>query len=104
MVEKQKDPLIAQKIFIVSPQLVEVSNIDEKDVKIVEDYDMYYKKLQRETTIIPNVIGMAGMDAVSLLENIGLNVKLIGNGTVHKQSLKSGSQIKSDKKITLYLS
>ena len=95
---------IAQKIFTVSPQLVEVSNIDEKDVKIVEDYDMYYKKLQRETTIIPNVIGMAGMDAVSLLENIGLNVKLIGNGTVHKQSLKSGSQIKSDKKIILYLS
>ena len=47
---------------------------------------------------------MAGMDAVSLLENIGLNVKLIGNGTVHKQSLKSGSQIKSDKKIILYLS
>jgi cell division protein FtsI (penicillin-binding protein 3) len=44
------------------------------------------------------------MDAVSLLENIGLNVKIVGNGTVNKQSLKSGSKIRFGKKITLYLS
>ena len=44
------------------------------------------------------------MDAVSLLENIGLNVKIIGNGTVKKQSLKSGIPISSGEKITLYLS
>jgi cell division protein FtsI (penicillin-binding protein 3) len=47
---------------------------------------------------------MAGMDAVSLLENIGLNVNIVGNGTVNKQSLKSGSHIRSGEKITLYLS
>ena len=52
---------------------------------------VYYEKLQNESITIPNVVGMAGMDAVSLLENIGLNVKIIGNGTVNKQSLKSGS-------------
>ena len=39
-------------------------------------------------TEVPNVTGMSGMDALSLLENIGLEVRLVGNGTVAKQSLK----------------
>jgi cell division protein FtsI (penicillin-binding protein 3) len=95
---------IAQKIFTVSPQLVEVSDINEKDELVIADYELYYEKLQNESITIPNVVGMAGMDAVSLLENIGLNVKIVGNGTVNKQSLKSGSKIRFGKKITLYLS
>ena len=95
---------IAQKIFTVSPLLVEVSDINEKDELVVTDYEGYYEKLQNESITIPNVVGMAGMDAVSLLENIGLNVKIVGNGTVNKQSLKSGSHIRSGDKITLYLS
>ena len=53
---------------------------------------------------IPNVIGMAGMDAISLLENLGLKVKTIGIGTVSKQSLESGSKIKEGQKIILNLS
>jgi cell division protein FtsI (penicillin-binding protein 3) len=95
---------IAQKIFTVSPLLVEVSDINEKDELVVTDYEVYYEKLQNESITIPNVVGMAGMDAVSLLENIGLKVKIVGNGTVNKQSLKSGSHIRSGDKITLYLS
>jgi cell division protein FtsI (penicillin-binding protein 3) len=95
---------IAQKIFTVSPLLVEVSDINEKDELVVTDYEIYYEKLQNENITIPNVVGMAGMDAVSLLENIGLNVNIVGNGTVNKQSLKSGSHIRSGEKITLYLS
>jgi cell division protein FtsI (penicillin-binding protein 3) len=81
-----------------------VSDINEKDELVVTDYEVYYEKLQNESITIPNVVGMAGMDAVSLLENIGLNVKIVGNGTVNKQSLKSGSHIRSGDKITLYLS
>lgn len=95
---------IAQKIFTVSPELVEVSDINEKDELVIADYELYYEKLQNESITIPNVVGMAGMDAVSLLENIGLNVKIVGNGTVNKQSLKSGSKIRFGKKIILYLS
>ena len=44
------------------------------------------------------------MDAVSLLENIGLEVRIVGNGTVFKQSLKIGEKIKKGKLITLNLS
>jgi cell division protein FtsI (penicillin-binding protein 3) len=46
---------------------------------------------------------MAGMDAVSLLENSGLRVKLIGNGTVATQSINKGEAFKNGQQITLSL-
>jgi cell division protein FtsI (penicillin-binding protein 3) len=95
---------IAQKIFTVSPLIAEVSDIDSKDVLVVNDYESYFPKVQKEISEIPNVIGMAGMDAVSLLENIGLKVRIVGNGTVSKQSLKTGEKIEKGKQITLNLS
>ena len=95
---------IAQKIFTVSPLIAEVSDIDSKDVLVDNDYESYYPKVQKDNSEIPNVIGMAGMDAVSLLENIGLEVIILGNGTVSKQSLKSGGKIEKGKQITLNLS
>ena len=95
---------IAQKIFTVSPLITEVSDIESKDFLVVNDYESYYLKVQKEIFEIPNVIGMAGMDAVSLLENIGLEVRIVGNGTVFKQSLQTGEKIKKGKQITLNLS
>ena len=53
---------------------------------------------------MPNVLGMAGMDAVSLLENIGLKVKIIGNGAVSKQSIGSGKKVTKGEQIILNLS
>jgi cell division protein FtsI (penicillin-binding protein 3) len=47
---------------------------------------------------------MAGMDAVSLLENLGLRVQVVGNGTVSAQSIKSGELLKKGQLITLSLS
>jgi cell division protein FtsI (penicillin-binding protein 3) len=37
---------------------------------------------------------MPGMDALSLLENLGLKVKVIGNGKVQSQSINAGTQLK----------
>ena len=53
---------------------------------------------------MPNVKGMAGMDAVSLLENLGLKVQIVGNGTVADQSIESGQALKSGQQIVLTLS
>ncbi|MEL6484056.1 MAG: PASTA domain-containing protein, partial [Bacteroidota bacterium] len=53
---------------------------------------------------VPNVKGMSGMDAVALLENIGLKVEVKGNGKVTKQSVDHGTDIKTVKTITLELS
>jgi cell division protein FtsI (penicillin-binding protein 3) len=42
---------------------------------------------------VPNVIGMPLNDAVYLLENAGLRVKVDGSGTVRSQSFKAGNKI-----------
>lgn len=95
---------IAQKIFTESRNIESVKSIDQPDPLIEKDFERYYAKLQQAPKTIPNVTGMAGMDAVSLLENIGLRVQLVGNGTVSTQSIKSGETFKKGQLITLNLS
>jgi len=95
---------IAQKIFTDSPLIAEVASINETDKNVNVDYQNYYTNSQKSFSEIPNVLGMAGMDAVSLLENLGLQVKIVGNGTVAKQSLKSGEKLEKGTQITLNLS
>lgn len=43
--------------------------------------------------LVPDVIGMTAKDAVYLIENSGMNVRLIGAGKIMKQSIKPGSQV-----------
>lgn len=95
---------IAQKIFTESRNIENVKNIDRLDPVIERDYDNYFASLQQSKKEVPNVIGMAGMDAVSILENLGLRVQVIGNGTVESQSIKSGGALKKGQLITLNLS
>ncbi|WP_347374183.1 penicillin-binding protein [Aequorivita sp. Q41] len=95
---------IAQKIFTDSQSIDSVEEIEKVDPVIEKDFEKYYAKLQQPAKTIPNVAGMAGMDAVSLLENIGLKVKIIGHGTVSSQSLKPGEILKKGQQITLNLS
>ena len=47
---------------------------------------------------------MSGMDAVTLLENLGIKVKAIGVGKVNKQSLNPGVKLDKSKTIILELS
>ena len=95
---------IAQKIFTESPLIAEIANVDEEDPILEKDYETYYPKAQAHYTKVPNVKGMAGMDAVSLLENLGLKVQTVGNGTVADQSIASGEALKRGQQITLKLS
>ena len=53
---------------------------------------------------VPNVKGMSGMDAVAMLENLGLDVEVVGNGKVKKQSISQGTDLTKVKKIVLELS
>ena len=95
---------IAQKIFTESSIIEEVENLNQPDSKLVSDFDRYYAQLQKAPKTIPNVKGMAGMDAVSLLENLGLKVQIVGNGSVLNQSVKPGEAVKKGEKIILKLS
>ncbi len=54
--------------------------------------------------IVPNVIGMGARDALNILENAGLRVKITGRGTVLKQSIEAGTKITKGQSIILELS
>lgn len=95
---------IAQKIFTDAPVIDEINNINEKSETVKANYDNYYTVAQKYKTIMPNLKGMSAMDAISILENMGLKVQTQGNGTVSKQSVKSGQKVKPKSVITLVLS
>lgn len=95
---------IAQKIFTDSPTTNEVKNLKKKDVKQEASYDSYYTSMRKKQEVVPNVKGMTGMDAVALLGNLGLRVKIIGIGKVRNQSVLPGNRIEKNTLITLELS
>ena len=95
---------IAQKIFTDAPSTNEIKNLDKKIPKQESDYDSYFAKTQNKLKVIPNLKGMSGMDAVALLGNLGLKVKVVGVGKVKKQSLEAGQNLVKNTTILLELS
>lgn len=95
---------IAQKIYTTTAFNVKevAENVSISDVD--KNYQEYYQKLQKDHNVIPDVKGMSGMDAVSLLENLGLKVEFVGVGKVETQSIKKGVKIKKGAIIRLKLS
>jgi len=95
---------MAQKIHAISPMVDEVNGKIIEDADLEKEYQQYYAEVQKKYNTIPNVKGMCGMDAVSLLENLGIEVEVHGNGKVKKQSVDQGTNIKQVRKIILELS
>lgn len=95
---------IAQKIFTDAPSTNEINNLNKKNGKQEANYNQYFAKSQNQNNKIPNVKGMSGMDAVALLENLGVKVKAIGVGKVKKQSLEPGQHLDRSTTIILELS
>lgn len=58
--------------------------------------------LARQT--MPNVLGMGLKDALYLLENAGIRVKVSGKGTIRKQSVLPGTKFSRGTELTLELS
>ncbi|NAY92370.1 PASTA domain-containing protein [Muricauda sp. JGD-17] len=95
---------MAQKIHAISPMVDEVEKRIYNQENLERAYQRYYAQAQKKYSTVPNVKGMSGMDAVSLLENLGLKVEVQGNGKVIKQSIEQGADIKKVDKIILELS
>ncbi|MGB1042136.1 MAG: penicillin-binding protein [Tenacibaculum sp.] len=95
---------IAQKIYTTTP--IDNQNVSDKIeyANLDAQYQDYYTKLRKYKTIMPQVIGMGGMDAVALLENMGLKVRFSGMGKVTQQSVKKGEKMKKGTTVYLKLS
>jgi len=54
--------------------------------------------------LVPNVVSMGAKDAIYLLENAGLRVRLVGRGSVRSQSIAPGSRVRKGDQIILEMS
>jgi cell division protein FtsI (penicillin-binding protein 3) len=95
---------IAQKIFTDAPSTNEIKKLNKKNSIQENNYSNYYTKVQKKQNSIPNVKGMSGMDAVALLGNLGLNIKVKGTGKVKSQSIQPGQTFNKNTIIILELS
>lgn len=75
--------------------------MEVKHVAVEKEFDSYYKTAQTYKTIMPNVVGLPLMDALALLENMGLKVKFQGVGIVKSQSLDKGLKIKKNQTVVI---
>ena len=95
---------IAQKIYTDAPSMDFIDNINQTSEAVENQFRAYYKLAQAATNIMPDLKGMPAMDAIAILENMGLKVTTIGHGIVEKQSLVSGQKVKPNTNIVLELS
>jgi cell division protein FtsI (penicillin-binding protein 3) len=95
---------IAQKIYANNPLIDKVKDLEPHNLELEEAFEQYYAAAQKKYDKVPNVKGMSGMDAISILENLGLQVEVRGNGKVRKQSIPRGTDLRKVRKIVLELS
>jgi cell division protein FtsI (penicillin-binding protein 3) len=95
---------VAQKIYTNSPLTDEVDFPKKSIARLDREFDKYYSEARSNYLKVPNVQGMSGMDAISILENLGIEVEVRGNGKVKKQSVSQGTDINKVVKIVLELS
>lgn len=91
---------IARKIYIDTPVQYEV-NLAEA---LPNSFQQYFSLVEKEEKVMPNLKGVPAMDAIAILENMGLKVKLIGRGKVVSQSIPSGQKVNESQIINLILS
>ncbi len=94
---------IAQKIFTDTPINDEVESLEVKIPSAEKEYERFYDLAQTYKTIMPNVVGLPVMDAVVLLENmdVKLKVKLEGRGVVKEQSVNKSVKLKNNQVVVL---
>ncbi|MGB0836524.1 MAG: penicillin-binding protein [Flavobacteriaceae bacterium] len=94
---------IAQKIYTSTPK-VEMFRQEEIAFESLElPYVEEGGSAQKPFSEMPNLKGMAAMDAVALMENMGMKVYISGQGfgKVKAQSVKRGAKLRKGAKITI---
>ena len=95
---------LAHEINSIHKVLAYSKNNEISSNSLVRSDKTNFEALDFEPNLMPNLSGMTSMDALYLLENLGVQVELNGKGKVRKQSLKAGDEIKKNHKVILRLS
>ena len=94
---------IAQKIYTDTPIIDEVKTLDFKDNLVNEEFENYFENARKYRELMPSVVGMPAMDAIALLENlhVDVKVKLSGSGIIKKQSVEKHQKLQTNQTIVL---
>ncbi len=95
---------IAQKIYRDTPVIDEIEVVETKNDLVEIEYEKFYKIAQVYKTIMPDLKGLPVMDAIALLENMGVKVKINGEGVVKSQSVAKGQKLKRNQVVILEVS
>ncbi len=78
----------------------------DSDWVLTSKKDSFIKLSNRyiDKGIMPKVVGMGVKDAVYILENLGLEVKIDGKGSIQNQSIQYGKRIEKGDKVVLTMS
>ena len=90
----------------ISKKLNVISNTGGSNAYVsakIRKNELQIKALKNLGNKIPNVRGLTVKDALYLLEEKGLKVKITGKGRVLKQSLLPGSKVIKGKQIEIIL-
>ncbi len=94
---------IAQKIYTDTPLTNEINSLEVKSASVEKEYDAFYQTARTYKTIMPNVVGLPAMDALALLENmdVDIKVKLDGSGVIKAQSVNKSEKLKNNQTVVL---
>lgn len=95
---------IVQKIYADTPIIDRLKTLKTDNPSIEKSYNTYYETARKQENIMPDVTGIPAMDAISILENLGLQVNIKGGGTVTSQSIPKGRKIKENQQVNLRVS
>ena len=93
---------IAQKIYSETAIEQTIDGFENLNVELISNNESYLKTIN-DRSVIPNVTKLSLSDAIAVLENLGLEVEVYGDGNKINQSIKSGTKITKNQKIILKL-
>ena len=94
---------IAQKIYIDTPLVDELYADNYTNTQVENSFEKFNAVSNKYKTIMPDLVGMPAMDALTFLENmeVDVNVKLSGSGIVTQQSVSKNIKLKSNQTVEL---
>lgn len=91
---------IAHKIYKDTPISKEVEDVNQTYSHPA--YNAYFETNVNNLQAMPNLVGMPMMDAVALIENMGLKVKLFSTNNVTSQSIPKGNKVEPNQTVNLF--
>lgn len=84
---------------------VEIVDLDAEWVATTSQKErVTFNKTILKKDMIPNVLGMCAQDALYLMEQAGVSVRMVGRGIVKKQSVPPGAPIRDGMQVQIELS